>query len=338
MADTNKQIHLVSRPTGEPEAANFALIETPVPSPGAGQVLLKTLYLSLDPYMRARMYEGANYAANTPLNAPMVGDTVSEVMESHHPDFTAGDIVVSRHGWQSHALSDGADLKRVDPSLAPISTALSVLGMPAHTGYGGLLRFGKPEAGETLLVSAATGAVGSVVAQIGRIKGLRTVGIAGGTDKCRYLVDTLGLDGAIDRRAGDFAGQLKATCPNGVDIYYDNVAGDIAAEVLPVFNTGGRYLVCGTIAINRDLGYPEGADNLQKMLATVLVKKLTVQGFIFPDFLDMTEAFLSDMSGWIKSGDVKYQEHVVEGIENAPQAFLGLFKGENFGKLLVKVA
>ncbi|MEM9286832.1 MAG: NADP-dependent oxidoreductase [Pseudomonadota bacterium] len=337
MTSINRQIHLVSRPEKEPVLENFALVEGPIPTPSEGEVLLRTHYLSLDPYMRARMYDGANYAASTPLNAPMVGTSIAHIIESRHPSFAVDDYVVAPSGWQAYSLSDGTGLQRINPDLAPLTTALNVLGLPGHTAYGALTRFGRMKSGETLLVSAATGGVGSVAAQMGRIAGLRVVGIAGGEDKCRYLIEDLGLAAAIDRRGGDFAEQLRETCPDGVDIYFDNVAGALARSVLDAMNNYGRYLVCGTIAVNRDLGFPESKDNLQEILAKILVKRLTLQGFLFSDFADLTSQFHTDMSGWVKSGAVKYREHIINGLENAPEAFLGLFSGSNFGKLLVRL-
>ncbi|MEM6681993.1 MAG: NADP-dependent oxidoreductase [Pseudomonadota bacterium] len=337
MTVTNRQIQLVSRPEKEPCLTNFALVEVPMPEPDDGEVLLENQYLSLDPYMRARMYAGANYAAPTPLHAPMVGTSVAQVIKSRSEAFAEGDYVVARAGWQEFAVSDTTALRPIDPNIAPVTTALSVLGLPGHTAYGALMRFGQLKPGETLLVSAAAGGVGSVAAQIGRIYGLRVVGIAGGPEKCRYLTETLGLDAAVDRHVGDLPAALSAACPDGIDIYFDNVAGDVAKAVLDLANDYARYLVCGTISINRDLGFAHGTDSLQAILATVLVKRLTLQGFLFSDFADMTQAFQSDVSGWLKSGDMAYKEHVVDGLENAPAAFLSLFTGGNFGKLLVRL-
>ncbi|MEM6628009.1 MAG: NADP-dependent oxidoreductase, partial [Pseudomonadota bacterium] len=273
-----------------------------------------------------------------PLNAPMVGTTISKVIESRNDDYAVGDHVQTHSGWQEFSVSDGKDLTKIAESIEPKTLALGALGLPGHTAYGALLRVGRPQKGETLLVSAASGAVGSVATQIGRIMGLNVVGIVGGEDKCRYIIDELGASAAIDRNAPNFAENLKAACPNGVDIYFDNVAGDMALDVIDQMSDYGRYLVCGTISIDRDAGFGPGTDNFQKVLATLLVKRLTLQGFIFGDFLDMLDDFHRDVGGWIKSGDLKYREHVVDGIENAPSAFLGLFSGQNFGKLVVRVS
>ncbi|MEO0495956.1 MAG: NADP-dependent oxidoreductase [Pseudomonadota bacterium] len=333
----NNQIHLVSRPDGELDHSNFELVESAIPRPSEGQVLLKTLYLSLDPYMRSRMYDGKNYTAGTPLNAPMVGTSLSQVLTSRHPDYGEGDFVIANYGWQEFSLSDGTGLVPVSADLEPKYLALSTLGLPGHTAYGALLRLGHMKPGETLLVSAASGAVGSVAVQIGKLKGLNVVGLAGGPEKCAYITSDLGADHAIDRRAPDVLDQLKATCADGIDIYFDNVSGPMAEGIIDLMADYGRYLVCGTIAINRDVGFGPGTDNLQKVLATILVKRLTIRGFIFGDFLDMADNFRTEMMGWINAGDVKSRNDIIDGIENAPKAFLGLFSGQNFGKLLVRM-
>lgn len=333
----NRQIHLVSRPddTGI-SLDNFALVETDLTEPTAGQVVLKTLYFSLDPYMRARMYDGPNYAKSAALNQPMAGGTVAEVIDTRHPDYNVGDIVESDHGWQQYFICDPRGLRKIDPSSAPVSTALGVLGMPGQTGYGGMLRHGRPQPGETVVVSAASGAVGTVATQVARLNGCRVVGIAGGPKKCRFLTDVLGLDAAVDHKADNLSEAIAAVCPNGVDVYFDSVGGEVFAAVLPHLNTGARVPVCGTISVDRDQPPKQGSDRMQALLSTILIKQLTLRGFIFTELLDMSEAFQRDVSGWIRSDDLKYREDIVEGIENAPEAFLGLFKGANFGKLLVR--
>lgn len=338
----NRQIHLVSRPdpaTG-PAEANFALREAPVRQPGQGEVLLRTLYLSLDPYMRARMYEGANYAAGASLDAPMVGATVSRVIASNHPGYGVGEIVESGHGWQEFSLSDGAGLRRIDPALAPVTTALGVLGMPGQTGYTALVRHGRPEPGQVVLVSAASGAVGSVVGQTARMTGARAVGIAGGAAKCAFLVDELGFDAAVDHHAQDFAARLAAACPDGVDIYFDNVGGPIFASVLPLLNAEARVLVCGTVSVDRNRpGSAPASGSMQDLLSAALVKRLTIKGFIYtdPDLMALEPEFRARVGGWVRDGSLRYREDIVDGIEAAPRAFLGLFEGANFGKLLVRV-
>ncbi len=338
MTDTARRFVLSSRPIGEPKTSDLQLEEFAVPSPGQGEVLLSTLFLSLDPYMRGRMSDAKSYAAPVPLGGVMEGGTVSEVIASNNPKFSVGDIVLGRTGWQTHSLSDGANLRKVDPSLAPISTALGVLGMPGMTAYAGLLEVGKPKVGETLVVAAASGAVGSVVGQIARIKGLRVVGIAGGPDKCRYVKDELGFDDCIDHRAPDLPARLAAACPNGIDIYFENVGGAVLDAVLPLLNTFARVPICGTIAHYNDTAPPPGPDKLPAVWRMILTKRLTVRGLLVTDFAALHDDFLRDVSGWMKEGRIKYREDIVDGFENAPRALIGLLRGENFGKLLVRVA
>lgn len=335
---TNRQIVLASRPTGEPTVDNFLLTEAPVPDTGAGQVLLETLYLSLDPYMRGRMSAAKSYAAPVEIGAVMVGGAVSRVVQSQHPDYQPGEIVQGRTGWQTHAVSDGSGLQKVDPSLAPISTAVGVLGMPGMTAYTGLLNIGQPKPGETLAVAAATGPVGSLVGQIGKLKGCHVVGIAGGADKVRYLRDELGFDTALDHRAPDFAEQLAAATPRGIDIYFENVGGHVWEAVFPRLNDFARIPVCGLIAHYNEDGPRPGPDRLPQLMRAVLSKRLSLRGFIVSDFAAQAADFQRDVAGWLKAGRIKYKEDVVVGLENAPTAFIGLLKGKNFGKLVVKVA
>ena len=338
MAEKARRFVLASRPVGEPKTTDLRLEDYDVPSPGAGEVLLRTLFLSLDPYMRGRMSDAKSYAAPVPIGGVMEGETVSEVIASNNPKFSVGEIVLGRTGWQTHTLSDGVRLRKVDPSLAPISTALGVLGMPGMTAYAGLLVVGKPKAGETLVVAAASGAVGSVVGQIAKIKGLRVVGIAGGPDKCRFVKDELGFDECVDHRLPDLSGRLAAACPNGIDIYFENVAGAVLEAVLPQLNIFARVPICGTIAYYNDTAPPSGPDKLPSVWRMILNKRLTVRGLLVTDFTAMHDDFLRDMSGWLKNGRVKYREDIVEGFENAPRALIGLLRGENFGKRLVRVA
>ena len=337
----NRQIQLVTRPGPQgPDASNFALREVPMPVAGPGQLLLKTLWLSLDPYMRARMYDAGNYAQCAALGAPMVGSTVARVIESHHPDYAVGDVVESGHGWQEYAVSDGSDLRRIDPELAPISTALGVLGMPGQTGYTALMCHGRPQPGETVVVSAATGPVGTVVGQTARNIGARAVGIAGGPEKCRYLVEELGFAAAADHRAPDFADQLAQACPQGIDVYFDNVGGPVFETVLPLLNAKARIPVCGTVSVDRNRPGPVTGSPMQDLLSATLVKQLRISGFIFSDddLMALEPEFRANVGGWIRDGRLHYREDIVEGLENAPEAFLGLFTGQNFGKLLVRVA
>jgi hypothetical protein len=334
----NRQILLASRPSGEPTHENFNLVESNIPQVPGNGVLLKTLYLSLDPYMRGRMSDEASYAQPTPVGGVMPGGTVSEVIASNHRGFAKGDIVEGYTGWQEFASSNGEGLRKVDPKLAPVSTALGVLGMPGMTAYTGLLNIGQPKPGETVVVAAASGAVGAVVGQIAKQKGCRVVGIAGGVEKVRYLVDELGFDVGIDHRASDFADKLKAACPKGIDIYFENVGGKVWEAVFPLLNLFARIPVCGLIAQYNSTSLPPGPDQTPRLFRATLVKRLTLRGYIVTDFAAQTDDFLRDVGDWVKAGKIKYREHVIDGLENAPQAFIGLLKGENFGKMLIKVA
>jgi NADPH-dependent curcumin reductase CurA len=334
----NRQVLLARRPEGAPSADNFELAETEVPTPGAGEFLARTVYLSLDPYMRGRMNAEKSYAEPVPLGGVMEGGTVSVVETSNHPDFAVGDILVGRTGWQDYAVSDGTGVSKVDPSIAPISTALGVLGMPGMTAYSGLLRLGKPKAGETLVVAAASGAVGANVGQIAKIKGCRAVGVAGGPEKCAYVVDELGFDACLDHRADDFEAQLAAACPEGIDIYFENVAGRVLEAVIPLFNFWARMPVCGLIAQYNMTDLPQGPNKLPMLMRAVLTYRLHIEGFIVRDFADMQADFRRDMGGWVRDGRVKYKEHRVAGLENAPATLMGLLKGENFGKVVIEVS
>jgi hypothetical protein len=336
MPQSAKRVVLVSRPVGEPKPPDFRIEEYAAPTPGPGQVLLRTIWLSLDPYMRGRMSDGPSYATPVPIGGVMEGGTVCEVIASNNPDLAKGDIVLSRAGWQTHALSDGKGLTKIDPKIAPISTAVGVLGMPGMTAYFGLLDFGKPQPGETVVVAAASGAVGSAVGQIAKIKGARAVGIAGGKDKCDYVRRELGFDDCLDHRDPDLASKLKDACPKGIDVYFENVGGAVFEAVFPLLNTFARVPVCGLIAHYNDTEAkpPKWAAS---MMRAVLTKRLTIRGFIISDFTARHAEFLRDMSGWVREGKVKYKEFVTEGLEGAPAAFIGLLKGANFGKQLVRV-
>jgi len=336
---TNTQILLAARPSGRPAQSDFRIVEAAIPEPAEGEVLLKILYLSLDPYMRGRMNAGKSYAKPVEIGAVMEGGTVARVVRSRHPDFSDGDFVLSHSGWQSYALSRGADLRKLDPSAAPLSTAVGILGMPGFTAYAGLLTIGQPKPGETVVVAAASGAVGSAVGQIARIKGARAVGIAGGADKCAFVRDTLGFDAVIDHRAPDFAGQLATACPNGIDIYFENVGGHVWDAIFPLLNDFARVPVCGLIAHYNQAGGPRaGGDRLPGVMREVLSRSLLIRGFIQREFADQRPAFYQEMADWIARGEVRYKEDIVDGIENAPNAFIGLLEGRNFGKLIVRVA
>ncbi|MEV6333715.1 NADP-dependent oxidoreductase [Nocardia vinacea] len=332
------RIVLVSRPEGAPTPANFRIETAALPEPGEGEVLLRTLYLSLDPYMRGRMSAAKSYAPPVEVGDVMVGGTVAEVLESRAPSIAKGDVVQAYSGWQTHQIASASGLRKLDPDKAPISTALGVLGMPGFTAYSGLLKIGQPKAGETLVVAAASGPVGSTVGQIARIKGVRAIGIAGGPEKCAYVREELGFDAAIDHRAPDFTDQLRAAVPDGIDIYFENVGGAVADAVYPLLNTYARVPVCGLIANYNVTGAPEGPDRLPGFYGRILTKSLTVRGFIQTEFVrEMYKDFLREMSGWIAEDRVRYREDIVEGLEHAPEAFIGMLEGRNFGKLVVRV-
>lgn len=332
----NTRIVLAARPEGRPKHTDFRVETAAVPEPGEGQVLLQVLYLSLDPYMRGRMNAGKSYATPVEVGALMEGGTVARVITSRNPAFASGDIVLSFSGWQAYALSDGTGLRKLDPATAPITTALGVLGMPGFTAYAGLLTIGQPKQGETVVVAAASGAVGSAVGQIARIKGARAVGIAGGPEKCAFVRDELGFDAVVDHKAPDFADQLKAACPKGIDVYFENVGGHVWDAVFPLLNTFARIPVCGLIAQYNATGF-EGRDRLPATMREILSRSLTLRGFIQREFVDQWPAFANEMSGWIASGKMRYREDVVDGLTNAPEAFIGLLEGKNFGKLVVRV-
>ncbi len=337
-ATRNRQILLASRPTGEPTPDNFRLVEAEVPEPGPGQMLLRTIFLSLDPYMRGRMDAGPSYAKPVEVGEVMEGRAACEVVKSNLPQNRPGDIVLAGTGWQEYALSDGKGVQKIDPALRPLSYALGVLGMPGLTAYTGLLNIGKPQPGETLAVAAASGAVGSVVGQIAKIKGCRVVGIAGGEKKCRYVKEELGFDDCLDHRQPDLAERLKAACPKGIDIYFENVGGAVFEAVLPILNNFARVPVCGIIAHYNAADLPAGPNRVPELMRAILVKRLTFRGFIVWDFAAQYPDFLRDMTGWLREGRVKYREDITDGLENAPRELIGLLKGENFGKKIIRVS
>jgi NADPH-dependent curcumin reductase CurA len=335
----NQRVLLASRPKGLPRPENFRIVQEPVPTPADGQVLLEILYLSLDPYMRGRMDVAKSYARPVDIGAVMEGGTVARVVASRRDGFAVGDIVLSHLGWQRYALSDGENLRKLDPALAPPSTALGVLGMPEFTAWAGLLQIGRPAPGETVVVAAASGAVGSVVGQIARIKGARAVGIAGGAEKCAFVRDVLGFDAVVDHRAPDLAAQLAAACPDGIDVYFENVGGKVWDAVFPLLNDFARVPVCGLISQYNEVPQAApGLDRLALVMRGVLNKSLTLRGFIQREFADLRPAFVEEAQQWIADGRLRYREDIVEGLDNAPGAFIDLLQGRNFGKLVVKVA
>lgn len=332
-----RRIIMTRYPEGMPDDEVLKLETVPIPEPAEGEMLLRTIYLSLDPYMRGRMSPAKSYASGVKPGDVMVGGTVAEVVESRNSGFAAGDIVLSGNGWQTHAVSDGTGLMKLDAKAAPLPYYLGVLGMPGYTAYIGLLAHGRPKEGDTLVVSAASGAVGQVVGQIGRIKGCRVVGIAGAADKCDYVTGELGFDACVNYREPDFAEKLKSACPDGIDIYFENVGGDVLKAVLPLLNDFARIPVCGMIAHYNDTAAPEGPDRMPMLWRMILTKRLSVRGFIVFDDISLQADFVRDMAGWLKSGDVKYRIDVVDGFENTVEAFQGLLTGRNRGKLVIKV-
>ena len=334
MNQINRRITLASRPDGYPGEANFKLVEAPVPSPGPGQVLVRALYLSLDPYMRGRMSDAKSYAAPVPIGGVMEGAIVGRVIASENPKFPVGTLVEGRLGWQDYGLSDGRNIRAVDPKAGPLSYSLGVLGMPGLTAYFGLLDVCRPHAGDTVVVSAASGAVGQVVGQIAKIMDCRVVGIAGGAQKVDYVTRELGFDAGIDYKSGDLAAGLAKACPDGVDCYFDNVGGKVSDAVFANLAYRARIAICGQIALyNVDTPEP-GTRNLRFML----VNRAVMEGFLVSDFTDRWPMGLKRLSRWVREGRIKYREDVVQGLENAPKAFLRLFDGSNFGKLVVKIA
>jgi NADPH-dependent curcumin reductase CurA len=337
MSEKNRRIVLAARPEGMPKPADFRLEETSIPIPGDGEVLVGLRYLSLDPYMRGRMNDAKSYAAPTAIGGVMEGGTVGVVLESNLPDYRVGDWVLSYSGWQTHGVATAAELRKLDPAAAPVTTALGVLGMPGFTAYVGLRNIGQPMSGETVVVAAASGPVGASVGQIAKLQGARAIGIAGGADKVAFIKDALGFDAALDHRAPDFAEQLARACPKGIDVYFENVGGHVWDAVFPLLNDFARIPVCGLIAQYNESGPFPGPDRFPLVMRQVLSKRFRIQGFIQFDFAEQRPDFDRDMTQWIREGKVKYREDIVSGLENAPTAFIGLLQGKNFGKLVVKI-
>ena len=334
----NRQILLASRPVGAPIADNFRLNTTEKPVPADGEVLLRSIYLSLDPYMRGRMSDAKSYADPVAIDDVMVGATVCQVEVSNNPNFSVGDWVLAYTGWQDYAVSDGEGLMTLGDKPQNPSYALGIMGMPGFTAYMGLLDIGQPKEGETIVVAAATGPVGATVGQIGKLKGCRVVGVAGGQEKCDYAKSVLGFDECIDHKSDDFAQQLANACTDGIDVYFENVGGKVFDGVLPLLNTGARIPVCGLISQYNATSLPEGPDRLSMLMGTLLVKRIKVQGFIiFDDYGHRYNEFAQDMIKWLSEGKIQYREHLVEKLENAPDAFIGLLEGKNFGKLVIRV-
>ncbi len=333
MTETTREIRLASRPEGAPTPENFELAEVELPEVGEGEVLVRNSYLSVDPYMRGRMRDVKSYIPPFELGEVLQGGAVGQVVSSRNDAVDEGAWVQSLQGWREHYMSNGDGLLPVDPSLAPVSTALGVLGMPGLTAYAGLMEFGRPREGETVLVSAAAGAVGSAVGQLARIKGARAVGSAGSQEKVDFLTGELGFDAAFDYKTEDLAKALREHCPDGIDVYFDNVGGDHLEAALGRMNGFGRIPLCGMISLYNLEDPPPGPRNM----ASLLVSRVTMRGFIVTDHYDLYPRFVEEVAGYVKSGEMKYRETVVDGIERMPEAFIGLLEGENIGKMLVKV-
>ncbi|RCX04208.1 MULTISPECIES: NADP-dependent oxidoreductase [Kosakonia] len=334
----NRRWVLASRPHGAPVAENFRLEEDAIATPGEGQVLLRTVFLSLDPYMRGRMSDAPSYSPPVKIGEVMCGGTVSRVVKSQHPDFAEGDWVLGYSGWQDYDISGGEGLVKLGDNPPHPSWSLGILGMPGFTAYMGLLDIGQPKSGETLVVAAATGPVGATVGQIAKIKGCRVVGVAGGSEKCRHAVDVLGFDHCIDHHAEDFAEQLAAACPQGIDIYFENVGGKVFDAVLPLLNTSARIPLCGLVSGYNATDLPAGPDRIPLLMATLLKKRIRLQGFIIgQDYGHRIHEFQQEMEQWIRQEIIQYREQLIEGLENAPDAFIGLLEGKNFGKVVVQI-
>jgi len=340
MTQTRRSIHLAERPKGKPTDANFRLEEQPLADPGDGEVAIRVIWLSLDPYMRGRMDAGPSYADPVPVDGVMTGQTVGEVIASNADGFAAGDIVTGATGWVSHAVMDAKELRKLDPSLAPVQSALGVLGMPGMTAWTGLTDIMEQREGETIAISAATGAVGSVAGQIAKARGCRVIGIAGGSEKCAFATDTLGFDACIDHHAMTdgkaMAEALAKAAPDGIDGYFENVGGKTLAGIIPNMAEGGRIAVCGMVAWYSGDNLSEGLP-LPVLWRTILTRRLRVRGFIVMDHYDRFDAFVSDVAPLVRSGKLHYREDVTDGLENAPAAFMDMLTGGNFGKALVRV-
>lgn len=336
---TNQQVVMAIRPEGDLRPGDLRLEQVATPVPQDGEVLLETIYLSIDPYMRWWMRDEKSYHTPIEVGQVMIGATVSRVRQSRNPAWTEGDWVLSYSGWRRFAVSDGQDLRRIDPDSAPPSTALGVLGMTGFTAYAGLRNIGQPKQGETVVVAGASGAVGSVVGQIARIRGARAVGISTGAQKLAYLKDELQFDAVVDYKASDFAEQLARACPDGIDVYFENVGGPIWDAILPLLNTYARIPVCGMITqYETRAGAEGGTDRLPNTMAQIMGKSLTLRGFIQTEYADeQMSDFLGEAASWLASGRLRHREHIVQGLEHAPQALMDMLKGQNFGKTIVQV-
>lgn len=339
-AAVNRAITLAARPDGLPRPNDFSLTAQALAEPADGQMLCRTVYLSLDPYMRGRMNAGKSYAAPVEIGQPMCGATVSEIVKSNREGYAPGDFVLNYGGWQEYSISDGQGVRKLDPTRAPVTTALGVLGMPGMTAYVGLLDIGRPASGETVVVAAATGPVGSAVGQMAKLRGCRVVGIAGSEEKCRYAVSEFGFDHCVNHRTDleTLKETLRDACPDGIDIYYENVGGAVLEAVISLLNQNARIPVCGLISHYNDTELPPGPNLLPKLMRVILTQRVMLQGFIVSDHGHRQREFLNDVGGWVASGEIRYREDLIEGLDNTIDAFQGLLQGRNFGKLMVRLA
>ena len=336
-APIHHRIALSSRPIGRPGPQNFQLVSGEMPEPGPGEVLTRTIWLSLAPYMFWRMRDEKSYAPPVGIGETMVGATVGQVVTSNHPGLKEGDLVLGQGGWQDYAVLPGANVQKIDPAWGPSSLSLNVLGSNGLTAYAGLLDIGKPKPGETVVVAAASGGVGAIVGQIARIKGARAIGIAGGAEKCAFVRDELGFDACIDHRSPSFAADLAAACPNGIDVYFENVGGKVFETVLPLLNDFARIPVCGLISQYTETALPAGPNQVPALMRAILTQRLSIRGFISSDYAGMKAAFFADALEWLREGKLRYREDITNGLENAPAALVSMLDGKNFGKVLIRV-
>jgi hypothetical protein len=332
MTSVRRSIILRRRPEREPSPDDFELVEDAIPTPGPGEVVTRTIWLSIDPYMRGRLRETHLYSTPVPIGGVMTGETVGEVIASGDPGFAPGDVVVGPRGWQSHVLSRAASLVKIARGGPPLSAYLGVLGMPAVTAYTGMTDIGTPQPGETVVISAASGAVGSIAGQLAKRAGARAVGVAGGPEKCLWVQETLGFDDCIDHRSADLGDALDAACPNGIDVYFENVGGALQHAVFARLNTFARVIMCGTVAQYNDPSPPPGPN-----LGFVVGKRARIQGILVSDKPERFAEWRALATPWVQEGSLHYREDVVEGLENAPAALIGILGGQNFGKLLIRV-
>jgi NADPH-dependent curcumin reductase CurA len=331
-SSTRRSIVLKRRPVGSPEAKNFEMLEDAIPAPGPGEVVTRTIWLSIDPYMRGRLSSRKSYAPSVQIGEVMTGETVGEVIASGDSAFQPGDVVVGSRGWQTHTLSKADRLVKIERGAAPLSTYLGVLGMPGTTAYSGMKDIGQPKAGETVVVSAASGAVGSVAGQLAKRAGARAVGVAGGPDKCFFVQDTLGFDACVDHRSIDLKAELAAVCPNGIDVYFENVGGAVQEAVFELLNPFARVVMCGMVSQYNEEEFPPGPN-----LGFVVGKRVRIQGMIVSDKPERFAEWRALAAPWVADRSLEYREDIIDGLENAPDALSGILGGQNFGKLLVRV-